>query len=283
MKKRFSLLRFLVFMVIIAPLVVGGIIVAMQDLQIFPGVHAPYRHDLPLPEGVEELTVETTDGEKIHVWFTPGDKEQKLPYVLIFAHGNYGTVQSFWGTQRMFASWGFDTYSFDYRGYGKSTGWPSEEGIYRDIDAVWKVAQERQGVGPESLVIVGLSLGTGPAAYLAEKVKARVLLLITPFTSIADVARTNIVFRPLLPFLRTNFPVGRYVGLLDETCLIVGHGQRDSVIPFSHGEALISAFRGSGGKHFIVNEVADHNDFVSRERTMLNQTLRRCLTDTREG
>jgi fermentation-respiration switch protein FrsA (DUF1100 family) len=149
-----------------------------------------------------------------------------------------------------------DTFLLDYRGYGKSEGSPDEAGTYADARAAhgWLVAR---GVSPERLVLFGESLGSGVATQLATEVKARALVLESPFTSVPDMARAVYPFLPLWPLVRTRYDTVSKVGKLRMPLLVL-HGERDEVVPFAQGRRVFEA--APGPKRFFAIPGAGHND-----------------------
>ena len=95
---------------------------------------------------------------------------------------------------------------YDYRGYGRSTGWLSERGIYKDVETIWREAQKRDNATPETALLFGHSLGGGPATYLAEKLKVAVLITASSDTGVPDRAALHAMFGLLAAFVWTNFP-----------------------------------------------------------------------------
>jgi fermentation-respiration switch protein FrsA (DUF1100 family) len=154
------------------------------------------------------------------------------------------------------------SYGFDYRGYGKSTGWPSEGGLYLDSDAIVKFVADREGVDPGKLVIVGISIGTGPAAYAAARVQPKALILFSPYESLPEAIGATPILGIFSVFSWYEFPVRRYVSQLRESCVIIVHGDKDTVIPVAQGKAVLSGYRGSGTTSFVNPPGAGHNDIL---------------------
>ena len=155
------------------------IIVYTQDYLVFPGLLAA----TPIvPKNVEALTVITKDKEHISVWRVAAKENQRKPVVLLF-HGNGQNVETFEGIQKWFSALGFNNYSVEYRGFGASSGFPSEKGIYLDGEASIEFLIEKEHISPHEIIVFGFSIGTGPAAYIASKYKVGTLVLIAPQVS----------------------------------------------------------------------------------------------------
>jgi len=150
---------------------------------------------------------------------------------------------------------GYAIHAFDYRGYGESTGRPSEQGLYRDVDAALGWAWE--GAGQAPLVYWGRSLGTTMAAYAASKRAPAGLILESGFVDARSLLRASPPMALLSLLASYRFPTARW---LDEVRVpvLVMHGDRDRVIPFANGQALFE--RIAAPKQFVTIRGADHND-----------------------
>lgn len=235
------------------------------------------RNPNSLPDQVEGVFIHTEDGERLEVW---KKTVRDSPAAVVIFHGNAGTVANYYHYQRLFNQAGLTSYGFDYRGYGKSSGWPSEEGLYKDADAVIEFVLKDEQIEVEQLIVVGISIGSGPASYAAEKFKTKVLILYAPFSSLKHAASEVPFFGLLSPFLFHDFPVENRVARLDDSCLIVVHGRQDTIIPFPQGEQVFSAYRGSGLKKFIQLPDAGHNDLLHPSGKPVVKAIADCLETT---
>lgn len=266
---------------LISFLLVSAFFIAIQDILLFPGALGgliPERNSTlaHVPKGVTRHSPKTIDGEILDLWEFGGSSNapHSGPSMLIF-HGNAGDVYNFFPYQQWGHSLGYRTFGFDYRGYGRSTGWPSEDGLYKDADAVAEFLLQ-QGIGPKKLVIVGISIGAGPASYLAKKTSPQALVLFSPYTSIPDVAKEMPVFG-VWHFLVWNvFPVRSFLSQLDATCLVISHGKRDTTISFAHSEVLASDRKTDPNFKFIVSEAAGHNDILWKTHKEVAAALKDC-------
>jgi pimeloyl-ACP methyl ester carboxylesterase len=127
----------------------------------------------------EPVEIRTADGETLQGWWVP--VEESRGTVLLF-HGNAGNISHRLDYLMMFHRMRYATLIVDYRGYGKSTGSPSEEGTYKDAEAAWEYLRGARGVRQQDLVIVGESLGGAVASRLAAKVAPRAVVLLSTFT-----------------------------------------------------------------------------------------------------
>ena len=157
-------------------------------------------------------------------------------------HGNAGNISHRVDYAAMFDRLGFSTLLVDYRGYGRSSGAPSEQGTYRDAAAGWRWLTETKGIAAGDIVLFGESLGGGVAAWLAAREKPRALVLASTFSSVPDLAAE------IYPFLPVRF-LSRYkYNTLDALArvhapVLVAHSKSDDIIPYSHGERLFAAAR----------------------------------------
>jgi len=182
----------------------------------------------------ENVFLDTSDGLKIHGWFIPNEKSKK---VLLFCHGNGGNISGRIGIIREFFDLGLSVFIFDYRGYGKSEGKPSEKGTYRDVDAAWKWLTETKKYSKDNIYVIGRSLGGAVSLYITEKEKPAKLILDSTFLSVNDMAKKMFPFLPvsLIPFYKYSNKTR--IKSIDCPVLII-HSPDDNIIPYSHGKRL---------------------------------------------
>src|SRR5260370_27773179 len=204
-----------------------------------------------LPEA-EEVFLQTADGEKVIAWHVPprGDK----PLVLYF-HGNGGALS--WRADRFRAliADGTGLVALSYRGYGGSSGSPSEAGLIRDGEAVYEFAAARYQT--TRLALWGESLGTGVAVALAAAHPVAAIILDAPFTSAAAVGAAHYPFLPVRWLIQDPFYSDRR-NLHVHAALPGLHGARDDVVPIGLREQLFALI--PGPKQFIRFPDAGHND-----------------------
>ena len=257
-----------------------------QDVQVFPGAlmsifSGTKRNPKSLPQDVESIFVETQDGKRLEIWrLPPAFDAEPRPYTAIIFHGNGGTVQDFFALQLWFHYLGITSYGFDYRGFGKSSGWPSEQGLHRDSDAVYEYVTRREQATMESLIILGISVGGAPAARIASIHQPRLLVLLSAFTDVKSAARGIPVIGLLAPLLWYRLPTIEYVRALKNTALLLAHGERDRTIDPGHRKLIEQAYNGSGGLRSITAPNADHNDLFFRIREELAREMLALLGTT---
>lgn len=204
----------------------------------------------------EELRLPTEDGETVDAWFVRA-KRNPVGH-LLFAHGNAGNIGDRAPILALLSAIGFDVLAFDYRGYGRSTGKPSEHGTYLDARAARKALLEQPGVEPNRVVYLGKSLGGAVLLELATAYPPAALVLISTFTGLRDAATA---VYPLLPklFVPNAYPSLRRIRGLRAPVLIM-HGDNDELLPLRMGEALYAA--APEPKKLVVFAGAGHNDVV---------------------
>lgn len=202
----------------------------------------------------ESITFKAADGTKLHGWFFP--LPGKSP-VILFCHGNAGNISHRLHNIRGLLKNGFQVFIFDYRGYGKSKGSPSREGVFLDGTAAYDYLRNRLGIPPDRIVLFGRSLGAAVVTEIAVKRKANSLILESAFTSTKAMARTIPLFALLSPFLPAHYNNLKKIEHITIPKLII-HGNRDEIIPFTMGEQLFEA--APGPKAFYAIEGAGHND-----------------------
>src|SRR5260370_34240102 len=204
-----------------------------------------------LPEA-EEVFLQTADGEKVIAWHVPprGDK----PLVLYF-HGNGGALS--WRADRFRAliADGTGLVALSYRGYGGSSGSPSEAGLIRDGEAVYEFAAARYQTA--RLALWGESLGTGVAVALAATHPVAAIILDAPFTSAAAVGAAHYPFLPVRWLIKDPFYSDRRILDVHAPVLVL-QGARDDVVPTALGEQLFALI--PGPKQFLRFPDAGHND-----------------------
>jgi alpha-beta hydrolase superfamily lysophospholipase len=206
----------------------------------------------------EDAAIHTADGERLHAWWVPA-QAPPLGHVLL-CHGNGGNVGDRVEAIALLAAAGFDVLAFDYRGYGRSSGRPSEEGTYRDARAARDVLLRQPAVDPARVFYLGESLGAAVALELAHEHPPAGLILQSPFTSVRDMARLHypLVPRALVP---DAYPSLRLIRALRVPLLVV-HGERDEIVPPLHGEALYDA--ATCPKRLQLLPGVGNNDLVAR-------------------
>jgi uncharacterized protein len=205
-----------------------------------------------------EVAIETEDSERLHGWWIPARPGPVRGHVLL-CHGNAGNIGDRVRHAALLCAAGLDVLLFDYRGYGRSTGRPSELGTYRDAHAAREALLARPHVRPDRVIYLGESLGGAVALDLALDHPPAGLVLMSTFTSVRDMARRHY---PMLPprLVPDAYPNLRRVHDLRAPLLVL-HGDNDAIVPLFHAEALYEAAPEPKRLHVIEN--VGHNDLVT--------------------
>ena len=227
-------------------LAVAAVAYFLADRMIFlPPASSYTAAQLP----VVHVTAE--DGTRIAVLHLP---HPSASHTILYSHGNAEDLGHLTGVLEQIRRAGFSVLAYDYRGYGASSGGPTTaSGSYRDLAAVYRYAIGDLGVEPARLILLGRSVGSGPAVHLAARESVGGLVIESGFASAFRVLTRVALF----PFDR--FPNER--DLRRVTCpVLVIHGARDEVIHPRHARALHAAARGP--KRLVWIERAGHNDLL---------------------
>ena len=196
----------------------------------------------------------TPNGQKLHGWFFP--LSEKSP-VLLFCHGNAGNISHRIENIKFLVKRDISVFIFDYRGYGQSSGRPSEKGIYIDGIAAYDYLTEIEKISPDRIVIFGRSIGGAVAIEIALQRKARCLIIESTFTSTKDMAKTIFPFFIFSPFLPHHY--NNILKIVDVTIpKLIIHGEDDNIVPFSMGNKLFA--QATEPKLFLPIHGAGHND-----------------------
>jgi fermentation-respiration switch protein FrsA (DUF1100 family) len=252
---------------------------AVEDRLVYHPAHTP---EPPLPEGqsaVQDVYLRSADGTKLHARWCSYEGARGA---VLYCHGNAGDLAGRGRVVRELAeAVGESVLIFDYPGFGKSEGCPTEPGCHAAADAAYDWLVREQHLRPEDILIYGESLGGGVAVHLAARQPHRALILVRTFTSLPDVAQN------LAPWLPVHaLMVNRYDNLEEiakcKQPIFIAQGDRDCLVPFAHGERLYAA---AGGRAtFFPLRGADHNDplgwtFYEALRTFLRVKAPRSATD----
>lgn len=201
----------------------------------------------------ESVDIRTADGETLHAWWVPADEARGT---VLFFHGNAGNISHRLDYLLMLNRMGFTTLIVDYRGYGRSTGSPSEEGTYRDAEAAWNYLRGARSVRPQNLVIAGESLGAAVATWLAARVGPRAVVLLSTFTSATDLGAQIYWFLPVRLISRLGYDNAENLKRI-KAPVFIAHSRDDDIIPYSHGRKL---FEGANEPKAFLEMRGGHND-----------------------
>jgi len=187
----------------------------------------------------ESVEIRTADGETLAAWWVPAEGARGT---VLFFHGNAGNISHRLDYLQMFHRLRYSTLIVDYRGYGKSTGTPSEEGTYRDAEAAWDYLRHVRLALPQDIVIAGESLGGAVATWLAAKVGPRAVVLHSAFTSVNDLGSQVYWFLPVRFLSRFGYDNVENLKRISAP-VFIAHSRDDDIVPFAHGRKLYEAAR----------------------------------------
>ncbi len=199
-----------------------------------------------------ELSVVAEDGVRLHGWWIRGARR----FAVLYFHGNAGNAADRLERARaLHDRFGLDVFLVDWRGYGRSEGSPSEEGLRRDGRAIYRTAIEA-GFRPDQIVLFGESLGSAIAIDLGAKWACAGVVLETPFLSVRALARVHYPWVPLFLVRDRWNSEARVADIPVPKLFIVA--ERDEVAPAIQGRRLFETARGA--RELLVVPGAHHND-----------------------
>ena len=185
----------------------------------------------------EQVVLHTPDGQALSAWYIPSDPQART---VLFCHGNAGNISHRLDTLMMFNELGLNCLIVDYRGYGQSTGKPTEKGTFVDIKTGWDWLIENKGASPERIILFGRSLGGSVAANVAKDVGPGALVLESTFTSYDDMASNLYPFLPVRWFTKYNYNTLAAVKAVHCPVLVI-HSPDDEIVPYKFGQQLFAA------------------------------------------
>ena len=212
----------------------------------------------------ESVPIRTTDGETLDAWWVPAEDARG---VVLFFHGNAGNISHRVDYLQMFHRLRYSTLIVDYRGYGKSSGTPSEAGTYRDAEAAWEHLLHARLARPQDIVVAGESLGAAVATWLAASLtpaplpsgegrleipfprtgeghgmggRPRAVLLFSTFTSVNDLGAQVYWFLPVRLLSRIDYDNLANLKRI-RAPVFIAHSRDDDIVPFAHGRRLYEA------------------------------------------
>lgn len=189
---------------------------------------------------VQDVRLRSEDGVQLHAWWIPTDKAK---FTFLAFHGNAGNITDRAEVYKFLAELPANVLAVEYRGYGRSEGSPSENGVYLDAQGAYEYLVTSKGIQPRSIISFGQSLGTAVAVDLAAHKNVGGVVLEAPFPSAAAVARRSFWFLPGLSLLvRSQFDTKEKLHHIEAPLMVV-HCTQDPVLPFAFGEEVYGEAR----------------------------------------
>jgi fermentation-respiration switch protein FrsA (DUF1100 family) len=249
-------------MIVLVVIVVVAIAVLVRQFEArfaffpFPGEsRTPADYGLPYTPH----TVTTADGERLRLWQI--SNSHAVAQVLYF-HGNGGNLSVWSDVLAGIVRHGYEVIAIDYRGFGESTGSPSEQGLYRDVEAALAFVDARLRRPELPIIFWGRSIGTTMAGYAASRRPPDAVILEAGFPAARAIFETSPVMWVLTMFTTYRFPTAEWMAGVHAPVLVL-HGNHDSVIPYRLGQRLYESL--PEPKRFVTIEGGDHNDAAPRD------------------
>lgn len=230
-----------------------GMYLFQRKLIYRPDVHRSHLSEADMAEA-SEVTLKTEDHLELNAWYVPPPRTDRP--VLLYLHGNAGTLADRAARLRHFIAAGFGCLLVDYRGFGGNPGTPTEAGLFMDglAGLNWLRAE---GIAENRIVIYGESLGTAVAVKLASESAVAAVILDAPLTSVPDVAARQYPWLPVHWLVKDRFDSFSRISQVVSPVLVM-HGTADSVVPYELGHRLFSA--ANEPKEFVRFEGGAHMD-----------------------
>jgi fermentation-respiration switch protein FrsA (DUF1100 family) len=239
------------------------VLLALENWFLFKGIKAADGWAEPPTEAMmEDVQFNSSDGNTLHAWWTTPDGWTPDQGAILYSHGNYGNLSQRGRTIAYYRSRGYAVLIYDYPGYGRSTGQPSEPGLYAAGEAAYRWLVDEKKVPGERILLYGGSLGGTVATELATRFPCRALILAAAFTSFPDMAQRSFPFLPARYFVRNQMNNLAKIATL-KCPVFLTHGTADRVIPHEMSERLYAA--APQPKEFLSVPDKDHNDAVGLE------------------
>lgn len=221
-----------------------------------------------------EIYFETEDGITISGWYIPAKNEKG---VLLFCHGNAGNISHRLDSIKIFHNLSLSVLIFDYRGYGKSNGKPSEKGTYLDAEAAWNYLVNVKQKPPEEIILFGRSLGGAVAAEIALTKNPAGLIIESSFTSVPELGSKLYPWLPVKLISKFSYSTIHKVGFIKCHKLII-HSPDDEMISFEHGKSLFE--NASPPKEFLIIRGGHNEGFLTSGNIYgegLKKFIEKCL------
>lgn len=242
--------------------IVGAMYLLQRSMMYFPAQDLTTPAAAGAPE-LDTVRLRTDDGLDLVAWYRPAAKPDGI--TVLYFHGNGGHIGHRVAKTRPFTEAGHGLLLVSYRGYGGNPGAPTEAGLFADGRAAYDFLIG-EGVTAKRIAVVGESLGSGVAVYLATERVVGALMLEAPFTSAGDVGQHAYPFLPVKLLIKDPFDSLSRIGGIGVPVLVV-HGERDEIVPVALGRRLFAA--ANEPKQGIFPPGGHHNDLEAHGVTGL--------------
>lgn len=230
-----ALIPLIILIAVIYAGMCGYLYLFQRSLIYHPVVELAEPHNYGMDDA-KAVTLATSDNEKIIAWYIAPKRHQPL---MVYFHGNAGNLADRVEKLKTFTANGMGMLAVSWRGYGGSSGHPTEQGLYNDARAAIAYVHSL-GLKPEDFFVYGESLGSGVAIQMAMEFPFRALVLEAPYTSITNRAKEKYPYIPTHLLLKDHFNSLAKISSV-HIPLMIFHGYRDDVMPISHSRRLLVA------------------------------------------
>jgi fermentation-respiration switch protein FrsA (DUF1100 family) len=264
-------IKWIIITVIGLYFILGVLYYMFQNRFIFVRYDLKGKYNLNIDKPHKELLLKSDDGETLHALWIKTNNPKGL---IIYFHGNTGSLKRWGKVAAQFTEYGYDVLAPDYRGYGKSTGSPNEKALIKDAILFYKSSLENYN--EDQIIIYGRSLGSGVAVQLAAKFNPKMLILETPFSSLLNVAYSQVPIFPYKMMLKHHFRSDRHIRNV-KCPIVIMHGTRDSQVYYKSALKLYAKVSERDNVVFHTFEGGDHNNLSTYSK--YNKLLSDILVD----
>lgn len=244
--------------------------------QVYHPSRFMYATGAELGRPFDDVYFNSEDGTRLNGWFFPAGSSGARSRVVLFCHGNGGNISYRLDMAEALLSTGVAVFLFDYRGYGRSEGHPSEQGTYQDGAAAYRWLLQK-GFEPGDILVYGESLGGGVAAELASRFHVGGLILQSTFTCIADIGSDLFPWLPVRWLANIKYDtLSKLPGI--KRPVLVMHSRGDRLIRFQHSQKNFAA---ANSPKLFCEIFGEHNDPLTN-RTQFIADFKRFLDLVRQ-
>lgn len=250
-------------------MLMGLLYFIFQERMIFVRYDIKGKYIVKLKKDHHEILLKAPDGNSLHaLWI----KRKNPKGLILYFHGNTGSLKRWGKIAAKLTDFGYDVLAPDYRGYGKSTGNPSEKALIVDAKLFYQKALDHYA--PEQIIFYGRSLGSGVAVQLATQTDPKLVILETPFYSLLDVVHSKLPIYPYRLMLRHPFLSNRYIRQI-KCPITMMHGSRDLLVYYRSAAKLYRLVADRPDVFFHTFEGGGHNDLSTfpKYQKILNDLL----------
>jgi fermentation-respiration switch protein FrsA (DUF1100 family) len=244
-----------------------------EHSQVFIPSRSIHQTGAALSRAWEDISFAAADGTRLNGWYFPAQTNSPYASVaVLLCHGNAGNISHRLDYYDLLLQLGVSVFAFDYRGYGRSSGSPSEEGTYLDAEAAYRWVHDR-GFGATNIIALGESLGGAVVSELALRVPLAGIILVSTFSSIPAIGKELFPFLPVNWMCTIRYDTSSKLPRLKIPVLLM-HSRNDTLIGYHHAEKNFAA---ANEPKFLWEIYGDHNDTLSAGLERYSEGISRFL------